>query len=270
MSSLASDARADRSLRLAVSPMRQVRVSDPTASGDGSWVISGYAATWDDTYVLYDGKFFRQSERVARTALDNVLRRVATGDELVHLNHGHDMTSAVASSEVAEGIGSLKLTTDEHGFHFVARVDPEDPDAVRMATKMRRGIVKQSSWAFTIADEELETRDLEDGREEDLFTIRDVKHLYDVCVCAQGANPNTESSLRSLVAASLRVPDLGALGHSPADAGEGQQGHPDADADGGPIQVTDPPGQVASSRSTLLRARVADMNRHLRREGALQ
>jgi HK97 family phage prohead protease len=245
--------------------MRNLRVSDPSASGDGSWTISGYAATWDDTYTLYDGKFFRVSERVARTALDNVLARVQAGDELVHLNHGHDMTSAVASTEVTSGIGSLRLSTDEHGFAFVARVDAEDPDAVRMAVKMRRGIVQQSSWAFTIKDEELVTRDLPDGREEDIFTIQEVQSLYDVCVCAQGANPYTESSLRSLAAASMRVPDLGALGHS-ADA-EGHQGH----SQEGPIQVTPEvaAGRVATGHLELLRARAVDKSRHLRREGAL-
>lgn len=254
-----------RGLRLAVSPLTNLRISDPSASGDGSWVVSGYAATFNDEYTLYDGKWFRVRERLHPNALDEVMGRVASGDELVHLNHGHDMMSAVAATDVS-GIGGLELSTDGHGFRFQARVDAEDPDAVRMAVKMRRGVVAQASWAFTINEEELLVRELDDGREDELYTILRVGNLYDVCVCAQGANPYTESSLRSLAAASMRVPDLGALGHS---ATEGQQSHSLVE---GSIPVTDgdePTGQVATGRAALLRAQAVDMSRQLRKEGAL-
>jgi HK97 family phage prohead protease len=243
--------------RLAVSPMSQLRVVDPSASGDGSWIVEGYAATFDDTYTLYDGKWFRMRERVARTAFDNVLQRVSVGEELVHLNHGHDMTSAVAATDVA-GVGSLTLSADEHGLRFEARVDAEDPDAVRMAVKMRRGVVAQASFAFTIREESAQIRDLEDGREDELWTIEEIGNLYDVCVAAQGANPYTESTLRSLAAASLRVPDLGTLGRS--EESEGRQGRPSSDE--GPSQVVsqDGPGGAMS----LLRAKAADWDRRLR------
>ncbi len=207
----------DRLFRLAVSPITQLRVSDATVSGDGSWIVEGYAATFDDTYTLYDSKWFRIRERIARGAFDDVLQSVAAGDELVHLNHGHDMTSSVAASDVA-GIGGLKLTADEHGLRFEARIDTQDPDAIRMAVKMRRGVVAQSSFAFTIDEESAELRDLEDGREDELWTIERIGHLYDVCVAAQGANPYTESSLRSFAAASLRVPE-GALGRPETSGG---------------------------------------------------
>lgn len=256
----------ERGLRLAVSPITNLRVSDPAASGDGSWVMSGYATTFNDEYTLYDSKWFRVRERVHPHALDDVLGRVRDGDELVHLNHGHDMTSAVAATDVS-GIGGLDLFADQHGFRFVARVDADDPDAVRMAVKMRRGVVAQASFAFTIDEEELLVRQMDDGRDDELYTILKIGNLYDVCVCAQGANPYTESSLRSLAAASMRVPDLGALGHS-AQA-EGHQGH-SRNEDEGPIPVTDLPGQVVSGRTALLKAQAVDKSRHLRKEGALK
>src|SRR5690606_36415168 len=116
-------------------------------------------------------------------------------------------------------------------------VDPDDPDAVRMASKMRRGVVAQASFAFTIDEEELLVRELDDGRDDELYTILRVGHLYDVCVAAQGANPNTESSLRSLAAASLRVPDLGTHGRSDLEP-EGHQGRQPPNGRG--------PGEVAT------------------------
>jgi HK97 family phage prohead protease len=250
--SVVAASRADL-FRLAVSPISQLRVSDPTGSGDGSWVVSGYAATFDDTYTLYDGKWFRMRERVARGAFDEVLQRVSSGDELVHLNHGHDMTSAVAATDV-EGIGGLQLRADEHGFRFEARVDAQDPDAVRMAAKMRRGVVAQASFAFTIAEESAVIRELDDGRDDELYTIERIANLYDVCVAAQGANPYTESTLRSFAAASLRVPDLGAPGHSVST--EGHQHHSGESPEGASAVTSEKTGQAATGRTTRVKAQV--------------
>lgn len=163
--------------------------------------------------MLYDGSWFVVRERIAPGAFDDVLSRVQSGDELVHLNHGHNMESVVAATDVS-GVGGLELRADGHGLKFTARVDPEDPDAIRMAAKMRRKVVAQASFAFTIDEEELLVRQADDGRDDELYTILKVGHLYDVCVAAQGANPYTGSMVRSGFAASLRVPDLGALGRS--------------------------------------------------------
>lgn len=198
-------------LRVAVSAVRNVIVRDASGTGDGSWTIEGYAAVFEQETVLYDGKWFRVREVISRDAFDPVLERVGQGEELVHLNHGHDMVSAVAASDIS-GIGGLELSADSHGLRFFARVDAEDPDAIRMAVKMRRGVVAQASFAFTIADEEVTIRDTDDGKEDELWRINEIGSLYDVCVCAQGAYPQTESYIRSLAAASLRVPDLGTLG----------------------------------------------------------
>lgn len=219
----------DRLFRLAVSPISHLRVGDPTVSGDGSWIVEGYAATFDDTYTLYDGKWFRVRERIARGAFDSVLERVSRGEEVVHLNHGHDMTSSVAATDVS-GIGGLTLRADDRGLRFEARVDSEDVDAIRMAVKMRRGVVKQASFAFTIAEEYAEVRELADGREDELWTIEQIGHLYDVCVAAQGANPYTESTLRSIAAASLRVPDIGMLGRSDPSEGQPRRSDPEGES----------------------------------------
>lgn len=260
---------ARRVLRLAVSPVRNVVVRDASASSDGSWTIEGYAAVFEQETVLYDGKWFRVREVISRDAFGNVLSRVGAGDELVHLNHGHNMEAVVAATDIA-GIGGLELSADSHGLRFFARVDAEDPDAIRMAVKMRRGVVAQASFAFTIADEEVTIRDAEDGKEDELWRINEIGSLYDVCVCAQGAYPQTESAIRSLAAASMRVPDLGTLGQPPQRVeGKGHQGQPPP-GDKGPIQVApETVGQVETGRSALLKAQAVDHRRIMRKEGAL-
>lgn len=200
-----------RLLRLAVAPIRSSRVAGQAdgQTGDGAITIEGYAAVFEQETVLYDSKWARISEVISRGAFDSVLERVSAGDELVHLNHGHDMTSAVAASNVdSRRVGGLELRADHRGLRFFARVDPEDPDAARMATKMRNGVISQASFAFTIANEECRSRELSDGRSEELWRILEIGQLYDVCVCAQGAYPQTESSIRTLAATSTRLPAL--------------------------------------------------------------
>lgn len=250
--------------RLAVTPLRDIVVRDATATGDGSWTIEGYAAVTEQETTLWEiPGWVRVREEIARGAFESVLSRLAHGDGLVHLNHGHDMKTAVAATDV-RGIGSLELAEDFHGLRFFSRVDPDDDDARKLATKMRRGVVKQASFAFTIADEEIVEHELLDDGTEDLkYRIVQIGDLYDVCACAQGAYAQTESSIRSLAAASLRVPDLGAPGRSLA--GEGRPGRTPEGV--GSIQVAPASaGPVASV--SLLRAKASDIDRRLRLEGA--
>ncbi|MGH3041019.1 MAG: HK97 family phage prohead protease [Gaiellaceae bacterium] len=207
-----------RVYRLAVAPVRDVVVRDASGAGDGSWTVEGYAAVFEKETVLYDGRWYRIREEIARGAFTravhnptSVLARVAAGEELVHLNYVHEMASAVAATDLAlaagDGelpIGGLRLAEEHRGLRFRARIDPEDPDAQRMAVKMRRGVVRQASFAFTIADEELvESAETAAGLLDEKWRILEIGHLYDVCTCPQGAYAQTESSLRSLSLASL-------------------------------------------------------------------
>jgi HK97 family phage prohead protease len=238
-------------LRLAVAPIRNVQVRDATGTGDGSWTIEGYSAVYDSETVLYDiPGWLRVKEEIARGAFTDVLERLKRGDGLVHLNHGHDMKTAVAATDVS-GIGGLELAEDFHGQRFFARVDPEDPDAKSLAVKMGRGVVRQSSFAFTIGDEEIvEENTLDDGTLELKFRINTIAEQFDVCACAQGAYPQTESHLRSLAAASLRIPDLGVLGRSSTDL-EGLQRRL-AEAGGADLIAAVSPSGEGESRSLEL------------------
>ena len=215
MSNLTEPA-ARRALRLAVTQLRDVKVrTSDVGAADGSWTIEGYAAVFEQETVLYDiPGWVRLREEIARDAFRGVLERLAHGDGLVHLNHGHDMKTAMAATDVS-GVGGLELDADFHGLRFHARVDPADPDARALAVKMGRGVVRQASFAFTIAASKLvEEELLEDGTWDVKRRILEIQDLFDVCCTSQGGYSGTESHLRSLAAASLRVPDLGALGRA--------------------------------------------------------
>lgn len=248
----------ERVFRLAVAPIAGIVVRDSNETGDGSWTMEGYAAVYEQSTVLYDGRWFRISEEIAVGAFTNVLARVAAGEELVHFNFGHEMNSSIAATDV-EGIGGLELSENTHGLRYFARVDPEDPDAVRLAAKMRRGVVRQASFAFTVAEEELTVREGADGKEEDHYRILEIGHLYDVCACPQGAYPQTESHLRSLAAASL-----GRVGFDPAGLDRRAGATPAGVADVAP-EVPEGGGASRSLELAQLKARTGDSYRNLTR-----
>jgi len=181
--------------RHALVRFRDVEFRDASGTGDGSFTLTGYAAVYDQETILYDGSWWRLREVIAPGAFDTVL---ATSPD-VHLNIGHDMTRAIARTNV-DGVGGLELSSDDEGLRVFARLDPADPDVVSLAAKMNRGIVDQMSFAFTIARAQYDSTVDENDFEDELRTILEIGQLYDTAVCAQGAYPQTsaELAMRSL------------------------------------------------------------------------
>jgi HK97 family phage prohead protease len=243
-------------LRYAVAPITHVDVRDPSATDDNTWTMSGYAAVFDETTVLYNSKFLTLTESIDPAAFNRLLREQPLGEPggVVHFNFGHDMNTAVAATDVPAGApGSLSLRADKKGLYFMAKASRDDPDAVRMASKMRTGVVKQASFAFTVGEAKYESTETDDGPDNEHRTILDVSHLYDVCATGQGAYSSTVTGLRSYAAA---------LGQ-PADWQGGQQGQPDM---GGPTDVNPETGGVGVS--TEQRAQIhADLLAWRKRHG---
>jgi HK97 family phage prohead protease len=181
-------------LRRAVAPIRGLMIRGAGDTGDGTITMQGHAAVFDEETVLLDWGWWRLREVIAPGAFAAVLSR----DPLVHLVHEHDNQTAVAATDV-DGTGGLELEEDERGLRFFARCDPEDFDVARLEKKMRLGVVKQASFAFTIAPNGLECHSVydADGNEDELITITEIGELYDVSICAQGAYPQTDSQLAS-------------------------------------------------------------------------
>jgi len=192
-------------LRYAVAPIEQIEVRDGTGSFDNTWTMTGYAAVFNETTTLLNSKFVKLTESIDAGAFRGVLANQAltSPDGVVHFNFGHDMNRAVAATDVAPGQpGSLELSTDSRGLFFTARVAKDDPDGQAMAVKMRDGVLKQASFAFTIGEatyEDLGERGA-DGEMDPVGehrTITQVGHLYDVCATTQGAYTSTVTGLRS-------------------------------------------------------------------------
>jgi HK97 family phage prohead protease len=177
-------------------PMLDLHASrTPTTTGDNSYVIEGHAAVTRTETVLGDMGWLRIREVIADGAFTNVL--AANPD--VHLNIGHDMQTVMArTGRGPDQIGGLSLAMDHIGLATKARVSAGIGFVRDLAEQMGLGLIDQMSFAFTIAGETRTETEAEDGSVDVLYEITEVGELYDVCVCAQGAYPQTDSSIRTL------------------------------------------------------------------------
>lgn len=180
--------------RTAVFPIDNLEWRE-SGSGDGSRILTGYAAVYEQETILYKGTNWTYKEVIVSGAFNNVLM---TNPD-VHLNLGHDMSRAIARTGI-NGIGGLKLVSDAHGLRVYAKLNPEDPDVCALGAKMDLGIIDQMSFAFQLKPTgyKIETVADETGHETDTRIITEIAELYDVSVCAQGAYSQTEAALRSL------------------------------------------------------------------------
>jgi HK97 family phage prohead protease len=253
---LTERAAPDGELRFAVAPITNVDVRDTTGTYDDTWTMSGYAAVFNETTTLYDSKFLRLTESVHPGFFDRVLREQQLGqpDGVVHFNFGHDMNRAVAATDVPAGQpGSLELYADQRGLFFLAKVPRDDPDGVAMAAKMRSGVLRQASFAFTIAKaEDSVVEGDDDGPDTEHRVLLEAKRLYDVCATAQGVYSQTVSGLRSYAAA-LGQPTTGGQ-HRQPDLGGGIVVNSET---GGDEDEEARPAWLDEVEAVLLRARAA-------------
>ena len=110
---------------------------------DGKKTISGYAAVYHRAgdpgteYQLGEGYL----ERIKAGAFDAAL----AGSEDVISAFNHDPSKVIGR----RSNGTLRLSSDAVGLRYEVDLNPEDPEHVSIAAKVKRGDVKGSSFAFS-------------------------------------------------------------------------------------------------------------------------
>lgn len=142
--------------------------------------VEGYAMLFD---TPSDGLTFE--EVISREALDGVISR---SDVLALMNHSVDR-GVLARSE--NGEGSLELEVDEKGliYRFEA---PHTSLGDELLENLRRGEIKQSSFAFDVESDKWERK--ADGTWK--RTIIKFGHLYDVSPVYHAAYSKTSVYMR--------------------------------------------------------------------------
>ncbi len=126
---------------------RHVDAPELRAEGD-ALSLSGYAAVFN-TLSQNLGGFV---EQVDPSAFDGTLSR-SERNVLGAWNHNLDTLLATTES------GTLVLATDERGLSYSMQLDPSDPDAQRVAAKVRSGMVRGSSFSFAVRADSWDTTD---------------------------------------------------------------------------------------------------------------
>jgi HK97 family phage prohead protease len=143
-----------------------------------SRTITGYAAVFNKDSENF-GWFI---ERIAPGAFSDVLQN----DTVALFNH--DPNYPLARNGV-----NMTLSEDEFGLKYRFEA-PSTTIGNDMLANVRSGVIKQSSFAFTVAEEKWEEKD---GKEPSIRTITKVKRLYDVSPVTYPAYPDTTVAARS-------------------------------------------------------------------------
>lgn len=108
-------------------------------------IIEGYFAVFNSETELWRGAY----EVIAPGAFDETL----SNDIRALINHD---TSSVLGRNKA---GTLALRTDSRGLWGTVKINPEDPEAMALYARVKRGDVDQCSFGFHVVEEETEWRE---------------------------------------------------------------------------------------------------------------
>ena len=194
--------KGDREVRTV--PFEWRETATPLETEDGRQLLrfSGHASVFNRRYQV--GSFKEQ-------VLPGAFRRSLNNpdlDTVLRTEHG-DLPIARTTGTVTLADGTsrptLALSEDSIGLRADALLDAEDPDVMRLVPKLRRGDLREMSFAFRCFDDEWS-----EG-----LTRRDVKgaeiHRGDVSIVTYGASDLTTASVRSRYRGPTSRPSLDRL-----------------------------------------------------------
>ena len=175
-----ADGREYRNIRL-----QDIRALDPEADKE-SYIVEGYATTFNNVYRLYDDGCYVVEERID----PNAFASCDMSDVIVQYDHQSHVYARTKN-------GTLELSVDTHGLH--CRIDLGGTEIGRqLYLEIKGGYTDKMSFGFIVAeDQRTETKDHETGVITVLRTITKIKKLFDVSAVSMPANDATEISARS-------------------------------------------------------------------------
>jgi HK97 family phage prohead protease len=145
---------------------------------DGRDLVVGHASVYDSRSNNLGG-FYEFIERGAFTE-----ELIANSDVRALINHDPNLILARNTS------GTLNLTADERGLKYEFEM-PETSYGKDLAISMKRGDITQSSFAFTVAEDDWST----DDEGNNIRTIKKIDRLYDISAVTYPAYNMAESDL---------------------------------------------------------------------------
>lgn len=183
---------ADKILKDKIDQGRQYRamrleVRAAENKDEESFIVEGYATTFNEPYTLYEGGSYIFREQVAPEAFDNC----DMSDVIMQYDHvGH--VYARCSNE------TLSISKDEHGLLIRADLSGTT-EGRKLYEEIKGGYTNKMSFGFMVRGDKEECTGMENQKDVYLRTITDISKLYDVSAVSIPANDGTEISARAYV-----------------------------------------------------------------------
>ena len=165
---------------------REYRAMTMRALGDSdSMIVEGYATTFNQPYLLYDGGDYRVMEQIAPGAFD----QCDMSDVIMQYDHEGRVFARNRNNTLALSVDAIGLkTTADLGGTDIGR---------QLYQEIKGGYTDKMSFGFVVdEDQRTSTMDCNTGVETVLRTITKIKKLYDVSAVSIPANDMTSISAR--------------------------------------------------------------------------
>lgn len=148
-------------------------------------VVEGYATTFNQPYLLYDGRYYKVWEQIAPTTFDEC----DMSDVIMQYDHAGRVFARNKN-------GTLTLAVDAIGLKITASLGGTDIGR-QLYQEIKGGYTDKMSFGFVVAeDQRVSTVDHENDVETITRTITKIKKLYDVSAVSIPANDMTSISAR--------------------------------------------------------------------------
>lgn len=147
--------------------------------GDEKRIVTGYASTFDEPYVLYDGDGWKYLEVVDRGAFDET----DMSDVIMQYDHRGRVFARTRNN-------TLTVTPDDKGLFIEADLGGTEIGR-ELYEEIRGGYTDRMSFGFTVNGEVEEYQKTEEGVALYIRHITSVEKLYDVSAVSLPANDGT-------------------------------------------------------------------------------
>ena len=162
----------------------QVRAVRTDGANNGEGKIAGYAAVFNEEYVLFEDEAYRVVETIAPGAFSDVL------DDDVRCLFNHDADNILGRSTN----GTLTMRQDAVGLRFQNTLDRKTTTGNNVFQFVKRGDVTGCSFAFVVSDSDWSEATQADGRTVVKRVIKKLSKLFDVGPVTYPAYPQTSVS----------------------------------------------------------------------------
>ena len=142
-------------------------------------VVTGYASTFNDPYVLFEDDEIVYTEQVSPDAFNNTDMR----DVIMQYDHAGRVFARTRNN-------TLEVRPDEKGLFVEADLGGTELGR-QLYDEIRGGYTDKMSFGFIVDADEVTRKTLEDGREGFFRTITGIAKLFDVSAVSLPANEGT-------------------------------------------------------------------------------